>query len=322
MQPSNIHDKARGRWRSILPALGVPKEFLTGKHGPCPFCGGTDRYRFSDLNGGGNFICNQCGSGTGVDFVMKFKGLNGFLEAKNLIENTLPETTIEVKKATEKRSFSCSKYWDESHEITQHDAAGLYLRNRGFKFRKYPEALRFHPSFKYVHDDNRVTQHPCMVAKFSAPDDKSYTLQFTYLTKDGDKAKLPSIRKMASGPMPFGGAVRLTSKHDYEKIGIAEGVETALSAAKMFQMPVWATFSAALLMKWQPTASAKEIVIYADNDKNYKGQSAAYALAHKLISLNENIKVSVEYPDRINTDWNDELQDLQHQKGGPDDTHN
>lgn len=313
MQPNNIHDKARGRWRSILPALGVPKEYLTGKHGPCPFCGGKDRYRFSDLNGGGNFICNQCGSGTGVDFVMKFKGFNQFIDAKNLIENHIPGSNVEVKKATEARSFNCSRYWDESHEINQHDAAGLYLRNRGFKFKKYPDALRFHPCFKYVHDDKRTTQHPCLVSKFSALDDQSYTLQFTYLTKDGEKAKLPTERKMASGPIPMGGSVKLTSKYDYEKLGIAEGVETALSAAKIFQMPVWATFTAAILMKWQPPSSAKEIVIFADNDKNYKGQSAAYALAHKLISLNENIKVSVEYPDRAGKDWNDELRDLQQQ---------
>ena len=39
-------ERAVGRWKSILPAFGVTPQQLTGKHGPCPLCGGKDRFRF------------------------------------------------------------------------------------------------------------------------------------------------------------------------------------------------------------------------------------------------------------------------------------
>ena len=53
MQLNNAAELASGRWHGILTALGVPQEFLTGKHGPCPICGGKDRFRFDNKNGRG-----------------------------------------------------------------------------------------------------------------------------------------------------------------------------------------------------------------------------------------------------------------------------
>src|SRR5580698_6037105 len=65
---------ARGRWAEILPRLGVDPKFLTGRHGPCPFCGGVDRWRFTDHGSDGWWICNQCGRGRGIDLVMRRHG--------------------------------------------------------------------------------------------------------------------------------------------------------------------------------------------------------------------------------------------------------
>jgi DNA repair protein RadD len=39
MMGENTRDRARGMWRSILPALGISTRLLNGKHQPCPFCG-------------------------------------------------------------------------------------------------------------------------------------------------------------------------------------------------------------------------------------------------------------------------------------------
>lgn len=54
---------ARGRWASVLGKLGVRVELLTGRHGPCPGCGGRDRFRFDDQGGDGTFLCSQGGKG-------------------------------------------------------------------------------------------------------------------------------------------------------------------------------------------------------------------------------------------------------------------
>ncbi len=53
---------ARGRWSEILPALEIASTHLVNTHGPCPGCGGKDRFRFDDREGRGTFICGQ---GTG-----------------------------------------------------------------------------------------------------------------------------------------------------------------------------------------------------------------------------------------------------------------
>src|SRR3954449_13062481 len=67
-------ERARGRWREILPQLGVDTRFLVNKHGPCPLCGGRDRYRFDDRDGTGSYYCNQCGAGVGVILIRKLHG--------------------------------------------------------------------------------------------------------------------------------------------------------------------------------------------------------------------------------------------------------
>ncbi|MBF0583972.1 MAG: hypothetical protein HQL80_07025 [Magnetococcales bacterium] len=66
-----IKDRAQGHWPSILIALGASQSHLTGKHGPCPWCGGTDRFRFDDRDGRGTFFCNQCGAGDGMTFASR-----------------------------------------------------------------------------------------------------------------------------------------------------------------------------------------------------------------------------------------------------------
>ncbi|UIV58778.1 hypothetical protein H6S07_13670 [Escherichia coli] len=34
--------------------------FPVGKGGPCPACGGDDRFTFDDIEGRGTFICRKC----------------------------------------------------------------------------------------------------------------------------------------------------------------------------------------------------------------------------------------------------------------------
>ena len=52
-------DLAYGRWPEILQRAGMADTFFSGRHGPCPFCGGTDRYRWSNKYGG-VWLCTMC----------------------------------------------------------------------------------------------------------------------------------------------------------------------------------------------------------------------------------------------------------------------
>src|ERR1700757_1705274 len=70
----NTIERARHRWPEILPQLGIETRFLTNKHGPCPICGGKDRFRFDDKDGSGSYFCNQCGPGNGLTLICKKNG--------------------------------------------------------------------------------------------------------------------------------------------------------------------------------------------------------------------------------------------------------
>ncbi|MFQ1913110.1 DUF927 domain-containing protein [Aeromonas veronii] len=67
---SDVVAAAAGHWPELLAAVGIdiPRR---GKHGPCPACGGKDRFRLDDKGGRGTWICNQCGSGDGLDLVCR-----------------------------------------------------------------------------------------------------------------------------------------------------------------------------------------------------------------------------------------------------------
>jgi putative DNA primase/helicase len=69
-----IQQRALGRWYGILSTLGVATNFLRNKHGPCPICGGKDRFRWDNKDGKGTFYCSQCGAGDGFELLKKLKG--------------------------------------------------------------------------------------------------------------------------------------------------------------------------------------------------------------------------------------------------------
>jgi putative DNA primase/helicase len=76
---NSVKDRSRGQWSSILTALSSIKESpLTGKHGPCPICGGKDRFKvFDDFEETGGAICNQCGPHSdGIATVAWLNGLS------------------------------------------------------------------------------------------------------------------------------------------------------------------------------------------------------------------------------------------------------
>ncbi|MGL6418714.1 DUF927 domain-containing protein [Aeromonas allosaccharophila] len=70
---SDVAAAACGHWPDVLAGLGIdiPRR---GKHGPCPACGGKDRFRLDDKGGRGTWICNQCGNGDGLDLLVRVTG--------------------------------------------------------------------------------------------------------------------------------------------------------------------------------------------------------------------------------------------------------
>src|SRR5262249_4872859 len=146
-----------------------------------------------------------------------------------------------------------------------------------------------------------ITYHPAMLAVVTAPDNKPVTIHRSYLTEDGRKAPVNEPRKLYS-PVAKGCAIRLSPLTS--TLGIAEGIETALSASFMFGVPTWAAICAGMLETFEPPSTVEQVVIFGDNDANFIGQRAAYALATRLSSR---LAVQVRIPEKPDTDWNDVL---------------
>ncbi|WP_418319663.1 primase-helicase zinc-binding domain-containing protein [Piscinibacter sakaiensis] len=42
-----VKRRAHGHWTQILGSLGVDERILGKRNGPCPLCGGTDRFQYT-----------------------------------------------------------------------------------------------------------------------------------------------------------------------------------------------------------------------------------------------------------------------------------
>lgn len=293
-------DVARGKWAGILKALGVDAKYLTGKHGPCPMCEGVDRFRFDNKEGNGTFICNQCGAGNGFDLLMQVHGWDFHTAASKVDEIVGNVEAQPIKQGIDEtaRKQMLNRLWADSRRLQHGDPAMTYLASRCALPRELPPALRFSPACFAPDGVNR----PALLALVQNADDTAANIHRTFLGPTG-KADMPNPRAMCPGAIPDGSAVRLFPVSG-ERLGIAEGIETAFAAAERFGVPVWSAINTTMLAKWQPPATVKEVWIFGDCDQKYGGQAAAYTLAAKLAGPYK-LAVRVMIPEQFGTDWAD-----------------
>lgn len=300
---TKTRDQAIGRWPGILQALGVAAEYLRNKHGPCPICGGKDRYRFDDKEGRGTWYCSHCGSGDGFGLLMAAYGWN-FAEAAKEVERVIgivPAGPIEQDRTEAEKLEALRVVWAQARPVSKGDPVWTYLNARtGLEI--VPNDIRFHAALRYVNDDGEfLGTFPAMLALMRYPDGKAASIHRTYLTGDGRKADVPKPKKIMAGKPLKTTAIQLSSPSEY--LGIAEGIETALRASIQFSVPIWAAANAELLNAWVPPAGVKRVLIAGDNDASFTGQAVAYGLARRLVK--EGYAVEVRIPDETGKDWAD-----------------
>lgn len=306
MTPST-KDRARGRWRQILPALGIDDHFLSGRNCPCPMCGGRDRFRFLDRRGqdaDGMWLCNQCQPSPrpAIDLAVAYSG-RPFREAARVIDSILGDRVVPMvrRQPVEGRTKDLQRAkdcWRRGVSVSHGDVADRYLRTRRADLAAYPPCLRFSAREPYWQDGS-VSRHPAMLALITDPAGEPVTVHRTYLAADGSgKASVPVQRKAVSsfGPGP---TIRLAPAAS--TMGIAEGIETALSAAKLFGVPTWSVMSDYGMATFEPPLGVRRLVIFADHDEHGAGQRAAASLALRL-----KIQTEIRLPERLG-DWNDVL---------------
>lgn len=303
MLRSRTTDEAVGRWPGILTALGIDQKHLQNRHGPCPACGGSDRFRFDDKEGRGTWFCSHCGSGDGFKLLQILKGWSFRDAAKEVdtILGTVPAGPIAAERTEASKVRALLRVWSEGRAVENGDPVWKYLSRRtGIDV--VPTSIRFHPSLRYTDENGKEAGHfPAMLARLTYPDGAGASIHRTYLTEAGEKAPVSQPKKIMPGKPLNRAAVRLSEVSSY--LGIAEGIETALAASIRFRAPVWAATTAGLLADWVPPAGVERVLIAGDNDGSFTGQEAAYSLARRL--NRDGYQVEVRIPEQVGRDWAD-----------------
>jgi hypothetical protein len=229
--------------------------------GPCPRCGGRDRFGVNLRKG--LFQCRVCGAkGDGLALVMWDRDL-GFLDALTWLCG--PATGVDdderqarvakaraAMKAAEDRAererariiADARRLW-EAGQRPEGTAVEAYLARRAIDIRAvgtFAPCIRFHPDLPYAHhiDGRWQTIHrgPAMMAAVQNAAGKFSALHRTYLDLDQPKGKA-LIRHPQTGEAldakkglgsKKGGAIRLSGARQSATLVMAEGIETTFSA--------------------------------------------------------------------------------------------
>jgi len=295
IQERKLEDIALGKWPELLPQLGVDPKCLVNKHGPCPMCGGKDRFRFDNKDGKGSFFCNACGAGSGITLAMKATGKSFRQILSEVISITGEQVFVQPKDQSEdaKRKDAIKRVWEAASKPSLDGPVHRFMKNK----------MGLVWASKSIRELKGKT-HWLMVSKIVGYDDKAQNVHLTYLTEDGHKADVTPSRRVMAGPLPDGCAIRLSPADTH--MGIAEGIETAISASVLFGIPVWSAINAQNLAKWRPPAITRSVTVFADNDESFTGHAAAYTLAKRL-TLQHGLNVEVLVPPVVGQDWADVL---------------
>ncbi len=159
-----------------------------------------------------------------------------------------------------------------------------YLVSRGLADPACPDLL-FHPDLT---DYDSKRGWPGLVAvPRNADGALTGGIHRTFLLDDGS-GKAPVEKKMLG--TIGGGSVRLLPVAD-DSLGIAEGIETALSAHAIFGIPTWAALSAGNLKDWQWPDGVREVTIFRDAGEagersaaDLSARLAAAGIAHRIVA--------------------------------------
>ncbi len=232
--------------------------------------------------------CFGCGvTCNPITFLQKFRQLDFVAAVRELAGRALepsPRAAHPLRLSSGQRLVSpasaeyiASLWRDADHP----ELAELYLASRGINLRPkpLPWALRGHHRVRSTETNQ---YRPAMLAAVSDAAGAITALQRiwcerTVVSDNGVSSAKGTLSDLVApkkviGPMGAG-AVRLAEPAAV--LGLAEGVETALSASQLYRLPVWATLGAQRLGSIDLPDVVKKVVIFGDNGT--AGEKAAAA---------------------------------------------
>jgi hypothetical protein len=285
--------------------------------GPCPLCGGRDRFAINRAKG--LFNCRGCRKGgDAIDLAQHLLGCE-FMEAVAFISRN--EAVAEINREAQGRPPRGAKAHDHAASVRR--ILGALQPNLGTPCEAYlrgedrkidtdaisdilarTDAIGWNPSV-YFHEAG----HPlhgqrlgCIVAIMTDPVTAKPTgsISRTYIGPDGKKV---GTAKNLDGAR---GIVRLSRDQDVlEGLHIGEGIETCLAAACGLR-PVWSTGSAATMAKLPVLGGIEALTIIADNDENGVGLSAAREVEARWLDAGREVHIKLR--DKLG-DFNDAVRE-------------
>jgi putative DNA primase/helicase len=209
-------------------------------------------------------------------------------------------STAPVRSAAVAKHETLSDYgrelWDACRPA--HGAALAYLKARHCVVPPQDGAMRCHPALKHPSG----YAGPALVALVTDTLTRQpISLHRTWINADGTKADVDPPRLLLGGHRKQGGAIRLWPDECVTYgLGIAEGIETALTLARV-RAPVWSLIDAGNLAAFPVLPAIEVLTIAADHDD--AGIRAATDCAEHWASAGRDVRMVV--PPKRKSDLND-----------------
>ncbi|SEJ91959.1 Toprim domain-containing protein [Sphingobium sp. AP50] len=262
--------------------------------GMCRCPAHADRRPSLSVRVGANALLYKCWAGCDTgDVIREILRLDGQALERNEAAAIGSASTFTYDLLTRQRAIAI---WDESR-ILRGTPAEIYLRRRLIKI--MPSALRFHPRTP-LRQGKDLKFRPAMIAAVHVAG-RFVAIQRTFL----ESGQPRRARDLADARMmlgrPYRGAVMLGEPTHV--LGLAEGIETALSVMTLFDIPVWATLGAERLHQTAIPDSVTHLVLFPDND--LAGEIGAGKAMASYMMFGR--KIEIAFPPIAFNDWNDVL---------------
>ncbi|MBP0629987.1 toprim domain-containing protein [Cupriavidus sp. AcVe19-1a] len=260
----------------------------TGNHRiPCPACGRGERDKTLGLtieaDGKGVAHCFRC----------------SFTESYRPDRDTRQQAVAKprIKAVTTQKHKALSDYgrdlWNACKPLTS--VAVAYLKARRCCIPPVDGDLRFHPTLKHP----TGYTGPALVARITdAMTRKPMSLHRTWIQANGRKAEVDPPRLLLAGHRKQGGVIRLWPDEAVTVgLGIAEGIETALSMAWAYA-PVWSCIDAGNMDAFPYLPGVESLVIGADQEP--AGIAAANACAARWADADSEVYITRQPENDLN----------------------
>lgn len=345
---AELKQRLAGRWvealRFVAPQLSEALD-KPGTNVRCPIDGDERGFRvFKDVNErGGGWKQNWIDDGaltdgfavlmavTGKGFVEIYDALNDYLEgcgsiieSKRSSSHSKPAQRVDDEKL---RSW-LTHIWHQS--VSLNDSSSTlgrrYLASRAIEDVSIKgDVFRFHEALPYRYDGVNYGTYPALLAPIRNNSGETIAIHRIFLSKEGTKLNVsdingkssparlqtPSVHSDDKGLVVMTGKQALNQARRFGVIGIAEGIETALSVQKGADIPVWSCLNATNLHSFRPPAGIHSVLIFVDDDKSKTGILAAKRARNELEMAGFNVELllpdMVRSDDRKSVDWADQL---------------